>query len=264
MTILISTTSGGVGKIGYHNLFEDSTVTVSASTEATGYLKENAYDGLAYDWWKPTATGDSYIRASFGAAKTANYMAIWGHDLSTNGSSAKPQYSTDGGSTWNDAASAKMPSDNNTLFWSWDDIDAADWQCLITNPSGLSVIAGVQIGQALTLPYNMSTGFAPPSLAPTVNLKTSQSESGAFIGGRVLNKGIMGKIDMSDIDPAWVRTYWSPFVTHAQTPKVFVLAWNNQDYPTEAVLCWAKKQIPPPSYSSPTLMKISLDFEGNL
>jgi hypothetical protein len=264
MTTIVSTSSVGAGKIGYHNLFEDSTATVAASTEATGYLKENAYDGLGYDWWKPTATGDSYLSASFGSAQTANYMTIWGHDFGTNGSSAKPQYSTNGGSTWNDAASSQSPTHNNTLFWSWDDISAADWRCLVTNPSGISVIAGVQIGQVLALPYNMSEGFAPPSLAPMVTLKTSQSESGAFIGGRVLNKGIIGKIDMSDLDPAWVRTYWVPFITHAQTPKVFVVAWDDQNHSSEVVLGWVKKQVPQPKYNTPLLMNISLDFEGNL
>lgn len=264
MSIIVSTSSPGAAKIGYSNLFELSGVTVSASTEATGYEKENAYDGLGYDFWKPTATGDSWIMASFGSTQTANYMAIWGHDFGTNGSSAKPQYSTNGGSTWNDAASAQMPTHNNTLFWSFSDISAAAWRCLITNPSGLSVVAGVQIGQVLELPYNVDVGFAPPSLAPMVDLKTAKSESGAFIGGRVLKKGIAGSISMSDIDPVWVRDYWVPFITHAQTPKTFIFSWDDQNHSTEVVLAWVTKKISPPSYNTPLLMNVSLDFEGNL
>lgn len=263
MTLITAAAPAGAGKIGYENLYTDSGVTVTASTEATDFEKENAIDGFGYSFWKPTATGDSWIRASFASAKVANYCAIWGHDLSDHGSTIKVQYSTDAGSTWNDVDSV-MPSDNTTIFISFDDITAADWRVLVTNPTTIASIAGVQIGEALTFPYNVSVGHEPSSLAPMIETKTARSESGAFIGGSVLSKGIEGKINMSDLDPAWVRTYWVPFINHVQTPKVFVFAWDNTNHSSEVVLGWVTDKVPAPSYSSPLLMRISLNFEGTL
>jgi len=262
MPVIIDTAIPGNGKIGYKNLFTTSGVTVTASSEAADFDKENAYDGFGYSWWKPIATGESWLRASFGTAQTANYMAIWGHDLAGFGSSIKPQYSTDGGSTWNDADSAVAPSDNNTLFISWGDINAADWRLLVNNPLIVAAIAGVQIGMALDLTKGMDVGFAPASLVTIVKTKTSLSEGGAFIGGRKISEGIEGGLTLSNLDPAWVRSDWIPFINHAQTPKVFVFAWDDVNYSSEAVLGWVTKKIPNPTYSTPLLMKVSLSFEG--
>jgi len=262
MPVIIDTAIPGNGKIGYKNLFTTSGVTVTASSEATDFDKENAYDGFGYSWWKPTATGDSWLRASFGTAQTANYMAIWGHDLADHGSSVKPQYSTDNGSTWNDADSAIAPADNNTIFITYDDIPGADWRLWVNNPTTIASIAGVQIGMALDLTKGMDVGFAPASLVPIVKTKTSLSEGGAFIGGRKISEGIEGSLTLSNLDPAWVRSDWIHFIDHAQTPKVFVFAWDDVNYSSEAVLAWVTKKIPNPTYSTPLLMKASLSFEG--
>ena len=262
MAIIISSATVGAGKIGYKNLFTTSGVTVTASTEASTYAKENAYDGFGYDWWKPTATGDSWLRTSFGSSQTANYMAIWGHDLSDHGSSIKPQYSTDSGANWTDADSAVSPSDNDTLFFSWSDINAADWRVLVTNPTTIAQIAGVQIGVTLDLPKGMRPGFAPPSLVPIIETVTRRSESGVFISGRKMSEGIKGSIKLKNIDPAWIRSDWIPFIDHVQTPKTFVFAWDDVTHTGEVVHAWVSGKVSPPKYQDPTYMSLALKFEG--
>lgn len=264
MTIIVSSAIPGPGKIGYKNLFTTSGATVTASTEESGFEKENAYDGFGYDWWKATVTGDSWIRASFAGAKTANYMAVWGHDLSDHGSSVKPQYSTDGGSTWNDAESAVMPADNSTIFITFDDISGADWRCLVNNPTTIASIAGIQIGEVLEFPYGMPVGFTPPSLVPVFELKTALSESGVFIGGSKKSEGIEGNFNLDNLDPAWVRSEWTPFIAHFQASKPFVFAWDDVNHTSEVVLAWVTNKIAAPSYSTPLYMRISLNFEGTL
>jgi len=264
MTFIVTAERPGVGRIGYKNIFNNVGATVTASSEATGFAKENAYDYFGYDWWKPTTTGVSWLRASFASATNANYMAIWGHDLGTQGSNVKPQYSTSGGAIWVDAASVNSPSNNNVLFFSWDTKTAADWRILVTNPTTIASIAGVQIGEALIMDHNMEIGYAPESLAPVIESKTAQSESGAFIGGSQLHKGIKGSINLTNIDPVWVRSEWQPFINHAQTPKPFVWVWDSVTHPTEIVLGWVSGQIQAPRYSSSLYMDISLNFEGTL
>jgi hypothetical protein len=262
MAFILEDAEVGVPRIGYKNLFENGAVT--ASSEATGYEKENAYDWFGFDWWKPTVTGDSWLRVSFGSAQLANYMAVWGHDLADHSASVKPQYSTNGGSTWNDAASIVLPADNNTIFFVWDDINAADWRLLVNCSTTIPVIGGVQIGEVLKFPRNVDTGFSPPSLVPVVESKTAQSEKGAFIGGSALYEGIIGSFSMKTLDPVWVRSNWIPFVNHAQTPKPFVFAWDNDTHSSEVVLAWITKKIKSPVYGDSLHMNISLSFEGIL
>lgn len=265
MAIIIGEAAIGAGGIGYKNLFADSgaTITVSSEDNANGFYKENAYNSLGYDEWKPTASGESWIRASFGGARLANYMAIWGHDLADHGASIKPQYSTDG-IVWNDAATVVAPANNNVLFFGWDDLNVSHYRVLMDAPTTIPVIAGVQIGELLKLPHALEVGFAPPSLVPIHEIKTARSESGVFIGGSTISKGIEGSINLTNIDPTWVRTEWIPFIQHLQTPKPFVFAWDGETHPTEVVLAWikAKEKVPAPQYSSPLYMSISLPFEG--
>ena len=188
-------------------------------------------------------------------------MAIWGHDLSDHGSSIKPQYSTDGGSIWSDADTMASPADNDTLFFSWDDVTAADWRVLVTNPATIAAIAGVQIGETLDFTKGMQARFTPPSLVPMVKTKTARSESGVFIGGRKISEGIEGSINLNNISPAWIRSDWIPFIDHVQTPKTFVFAWDDVTHTGEVVHAWVSGKVTPPSYQDPTYMNLSLKFE---
>jgi len=252
-------------KIGYKNLFVEDGVTVTFSSEVAGYEAVNAYDWFGYDWWKPSATGDSWIRASFGSAKNADYMSIWGHNLGDHGSSVKAQYSTDGGSIWNDAFSAVSPSDNNTLMIDFTSVGAADWRVLANNPTTIAQIAGIMIGETLDMPHAMEVGFVPPTLMPVVKLSTSRSESGVFIGGSQISQGIKGDFELTFLDPAWVRSDWKPFLVHTQTPKPFVFSWDIDNFSDEVVLAWLAGPEPtPPVYIDSLYMAVSLQYEGTL
>jgi hypothetical protein len=265
MAIIVGGTSVGGSGIGYKNLFNEAGAVITVSSEDTvnGFYKENAYNWLGYDEWKPTVNGDSWIRVTLGGSRIANYMAIWGHDLADHGASVKPQYSTDG-VIWNDAAAVVAPSNNNTLYFGWDDTNASHYRVLVNAPTTIPVISGVQIGESLTLPHAMEVGFAPPSLVPINEIKTARSEGGVFIGGSTISKGIEGSINLTQMDPAWVRSEWIPFIQHVQTPRPFVFAWDGTNYPTEVVLAWikARGRIKAPNYNDSLYMTISLAFEG--
>lgn len=250
-------------QIGYKNLLTDSGATVTASTEATGFEKENAYDGLGFDYWKPTATGDSYLQVTFATTQAVDYVAIWGHDLFDHSSTYKVE-SSDDGAAWSDVFSAVTPTDNNTIYKSFASETHRWWRVTINSATTLPAIAGIQIGEYLEMPRKAGIGSSMPTLAPEIEMKTARSESGAFIGGRQLSKGVKGSFKFSDIDPAWVRTNWKPFITHMQTPKVFVIQWDTATYTDEVMLAWADGKVSPPSYSNALYMDLSLKFKGAL
>lgn len=85
--------------IGYKNLF-DSATTVTASSSPAGFEKENAYDWKLFDFWKPGA-GTQTLSATFAAPVTANYFAFYGHNLGSERTALRLQYSTAGsGGPW--------------------------------------------------------------------------------------------------------------------------------------------------------------------
>lgn len=253
------------GRIGYKNLFVETGVTVTVSDEDALYPKENAYDWLSYDWWKQSAFGTSWLRASFASAKTANYMAIFGHNLSDVGGSIKPQYSTDAGVSWNDAASVISPINNNTIFVYFADISAADWRVLITTTTGVSAIAGVMIGESLLIQRGFVSGFISPRLALESKIKTYKSEKGVFIGGTKVREGFSSSLSLQNLTPDWVYAYWIDLMDHLRYPKPIVFSWDPIKHPDDAVFAYAKDgNVPAPSRTSYTTMSASLNLEGVL
>lgn len=249
------------GVIGYENLLNDSDATVTALTEATGFDKEYAYDWRPYDWWKPTATGDQWIRAVFTGNKSVDYFAVAAHDLSTKGSTIKLQYSTNSGSTWNDATTATGGTSDRVIFETFTSISADYWRVLVNNPTTIASIGIVSFGARLDLARGFPVGFSPPALARVNEYQTSMTDNGQFIGRSVSRKTYDGSFSMDTLTPSWVRTYWEPFIDHAET-KPFFLSWDDDTYPEDAVICWMKDQYRPPSYDSTQTMRVQLEFNA--
>lgn len=263
--IVLSNPNNGVGRIGYKNLLETGTVT--SSHNAVGFEMQNAYDNFGYDWWRAGNTTDwSWLSVENTSAVYADYMAIYGHNLADIAGEVKAQYSYDG-TTWVDITGTQFfPTTNNVIYVGFEATLAAYFRINVrsSDASGYPLIAGAMIGESLELPRDMESGFSPPSIVPIITSKTAQSESGAFIGGSRQSEGIEGSIDMKLVSPLWVRSDWIPFITHVQTPKPFVFAWDAKHHDAEVVLAWSKWKVKAPSYSSVNFMNVSLDFEGKL
>lgn len=249
------------GVIGYDNLLGATGGTVTASTEATGFEKENAYDWRVFDWWKPTATGDSWVQVTFGANQSVDYFAVAAHDLTTQGSTIKLQYSTNSGSTWNDATTATGGTSDRVIFDTFTSISADYWRILVNNPVTIASIGVVAFGARVDLTRGFPIGFMPPALARVNEYQTSMSDNGQFIGRSGARKTYKGSFSLDTLTPSWVRTYWEPFVDHAEL-KPFFLSWNEDDYPEDAMLCWMKDSYTSPSYDSTQTMSVKLDFNA--
>jgi hypothetical protein len=263
MSIIVTGGQIQGGRIGYKNLFEDSGATVTVSSESSGYEKENAYDWRQYDWWKPTSDGFQNIACSFSTAKTANYMAIWGHNLHQVSGEVWYQYSTDGGVSWVTSGGPTTTITGNTIFLNFNSIIAADWRVLFKS-TGVIIIAGVQIGEATIFERSMSPGFMPSALSPEVGSKTAISELGVNLGVSTLRTGVSGSIQLTNLSPTWVRAYWVPLIAHLSSGKACVFSWDYEQHNDEALLIFKTGQIAIPSYITPLLMSASLNFQGIL
>lgn len=248
--------------IGYKNLFTDPDATVTVSTEAAGFEKENAYDYKQYDWWKPTATGYSWIKVAFATAQTVDYFAIWGHNLFGNSTYFTFQYSDDD-VTWTTKAGG-APTDNETIYRETPSSSHKYWRIIITSATPSTAIAGVQIGETTTLETGLATGLAIPAISPIVESKTAMSELGVNLGATVKRTGVKGSIQMSNLSPEWVRSDLQPLIAHLNNGYPAVFAWDPDNYPDETLLIWKSADIPAPTYSTPLYMSASIPFEGTL
>lgn len=250
---IIATTETGTAKIGYENLFESAT-TITATDEATGFEKENAYNWNLFDWWKPASTGTKYLTATFTGAVTVDYFSVFGHNLHTYSDSVKLQYSTNG-STWNDATTAQTKSDGGVIFVMFTSITAAWWRIEYIT-TGPGILGACSFGQALELPKGMEVGFTSPIYARNNKYTDKTTVKGIPLPRTVEKMPAKISIQQKNVDPVWMANNWIPFLNHAET-KSFIFSWDYDAHPGEAGYCRTIDD-PKASYSSPLYMSGSI------
>lgn len=228
------------------NVNRDGT-TLSSSTGvlADGALA-NAANGGTHDFWRPniTTTSTTYniTRAS---NATINFMAVAAHNLANFGASLRPQYSTDGGSTWLacDGIAATAVSSNEVQAFYFSNIDAQDFRLSVSGlTSGDAVRVGVVfMGRALQFPNRMWSGFPPP-LAPTiVDTESNVTEGGNYVSTNYKERGIVMPFNLRLMNQDFIRGTGSAFPTFQQVfnrNQPFFMHWRPTAYPADIVYCW--------------------------
>lgn len=243
--------------IGHQNLFESATVT--ASNEATGFEKENAYDKRTSTWWKPGVIGTQTLRAVFASNKTVDCFGVFGHNLGTEGATIKLQYSTNSGGVWNDLFTV-TPTDDKCIFRRTGTSQSADyWGIEITNCTVDTLIGIGAFGQALALPEGMPPGFKSPAYARNKRFSNFITDGGQFGGRSVIAEGNETTIIQSLVTPSWIDSNWDNLVNRVEVAPFF-FSWDYENRPDEAAYCWTKDKngIKYPYYAQPNFKMFEL------
>lgn len=97
------------GKIAYDNLAQHEDTVVTATSEATGFEKENAVNWNLYDSWKGTDLNENRLIFDLGSEKDIDYFALFGHDIVDFNGSVNFQYSDVGTSgPWVDITNSEL------------------------------------------------------------------------------------------------------------------------------------------------------------
>lgn len=241
-------------RILYDNLLCKTSLagySLTSTGDATGYPKENIADWLDFDFWKPDAAGTEYVQVDFTAAQAADTLAIYAHDIYTNGGSVKVRRYDSG--AWTQVGATLTPTSNGLHIIQFASVSDTKWRVEVTSTPA-SKIGVAFIGSALSLPYPQ-VGFAPP-LVPGTAVITNRAVGGALLG-------VAGNPTASDLHisielqtPAWIRANWVPFMRHAAR-RAFIFAWDETAL-TEAWWCWSEEPLPNATYTQPTFMKAEL------
>jgi len=247
--------------IGYNNILETGTVTVTS--EATGYEKENAFDWNSFDYWKASASGTVYLTVDAGAATVVDYWALAFHDLADNSGTIKAQYSAGGSSpfSWSDLDTVQTPSDGKVIFRPVTQQNVRYYRFEISSTGAASAIGALSIGQALTLPYGMQSPFITPTYARNKKILNSITEGGQFVGRSVQNMGQKFTIAQKGCTETWIEANWESLIDHIEI-KPFFFLWDQENHPTEAAYAWANK-FKYPTYNQPHY-DFSISCEGLL
>jgi hypothetical protein len=240
------TTTANKAIICYDNVLTSPLLTsVVATTEQSGFSVANSYDWYTTSYWSPTPTsGYHYFTATFSSPVTADYLAIYRHNLGTVGGIFYLEYSHDG-LAWSLATpSITGATDNELKINMFTAVTARYWRVVFYLPTATPFYVGVvMLGRKLPLYRGMVGGFVVPRHGRKNTIMNQKTEGGQFVGRVKTSQGAQSNVTFKTVPQQWVRDYWESFVKHAEL-KPFLFSWNHEFYPQDAAYCVSNGEIP--------------------
>jgi len=242
--------------MGLTNLVKSGTVTVTS--EATGFEKENAQSWKTSSWWQAAAAGTVYFTIDMGSAVPVDCWGIVGHDLADNSGTIKAQYSNDNfAADINDFDTVQTPTDKAVIFRKVTSQTKRYFRFEISSTGAASFIANFYLGVAQALSGGMPPPFSPANLNRDRKIMNNISEGGQFLGRILRSNGSKIRIPQKNITRTWIDANWDAIANHIELYPFYFL-WNEENFPTEAAYCMAKK-ITYPRYQDNTFLMFDLD-----
>jgi F5/8 type C domain len=235
MTILIQnapTAQDQLPTIIYNNFF--SLGTLSATTEAASFPKENAASENTNKSWQPTAIPANLV-VDMGSAVAADSFAIVAHNCGTNGNTILLQTSPDN-VTYTTQCTV-VPTDDTTIVGLFTSVSARYWRIRITTgtPPNIGV---AMVSARFNFPAGVKAPYTPVWLSQTYELLVSTTLGGQFMGNKVLRQGAKTAINLVSFDRTFGETTILPFREHYNSGKAFVWAAGPSIFPKDAGYVW--------------------------
>lgn len=258
----------GLPRVAYQNHLDNGfgapTWSLSASAAAAdGFPLNNCTDWLTWDFWKAAASGSTTVQANCGSADySANCWGIVGHNAHEN---PDPLYCRTAAAAGTYVTHDSItPSSDAVIFRAFTTATSRQYfqfWCNNSAPDPFPYFAELFIGTYLELPEGIEVEFTPPHLNFRDEITNSEGATGGLLGRSIRRKGATLRMRADLVSPAWVRTYWYPFLLHARH-RPFFFGWDMVDYPTEVGYFWSDGPIIPPRYTRQNWMSIELNAVG--
>lgn len=245
-------------KILYESRFNDA--TPAASTTAAGFNVANLTDYRSYTWWKPTAI-PATVTVDCGSAQSADYCAIWGHDLASTGCSVQVRGSTD-----NFSASDVLVAESDTpavtsdkpLLITFTSASYRYWR--LTFASGtVPTIAIALLGELLDIPAGVRSGLDP--IGRKVVEQFNQSVEGHALGKVLEYEAWKQTVTFELLSWAWIRSTWqAAWAAHIRS-EPFLFAWDPTNHPLEIFHCVTRDGFSTP-HRSGSLADLSFELNA--
>lgn len=231
----------GYPKLLFDNRFADA-VPVASTTAAGNYAAANVADMRPYTWWQPTAL-PATLTVDCGAAKAADFVALYGHDLHTQGATVEVHGSTDNFVVSDVLIGTVSPGSDDPFLLEFASANYRYWRLKITGGTTMPSIAIVLIGAAFVMPKYLTSGFDPLSralmLQGSSGGSTNSNENGQPLGKIIDFEQFMQTLTFTNVSWAWLRASWQPAWRSNLRGSPFIFAWDSINYPAELYLVTA-------------------------
>lgn len=243
-------------KILHENRLDDATPV--ASTTATGYSVLNLRDFRPYTWWKPTAL-PATVTVDCATAKAADYWAVYGHDLFTQGCTIELRGSTDNFAASNVLVDTFTPTNNKAFARYFVSVSYRYWRLRITGGATMPALAIAAIGVLLDMPSYMMEGFDP--IGRMVIGVSNRSMDGHPLGRTVKYEQWQETLKFQLLSWSFLRdSFEAAWVAHLRDDP-FLFVWDPTGHAAEIYLVMAKDKFTSP-HRTGALCDLSMEVIG--
>lgn len=203
-----------------------------ASTTAAGFDVLNLRDARPYTFWKPTAI-PATVTVDCATSKTADYCAIYGHDLFTTGCTVEVRKSTDNFAANDVLVDTHTPTDNKPIMRMFTSTSSRYWRLrFITGTAPTIAIA--MFGNRLEIPVGVREGFDP--IGRMVKSQYNRSNAGYPLGKVVQYREWKEKLSFELLSWTFARDTWKVAAEAWLESEPWLFSWNPDTYPKETWL----------------------------
>lgn len=239
-------------RIAWDSLLGLATLTSSAPSAPGGGVA-NLRDGRPWSYWRPQGGGPVSFQAEFPTPSAVSAWAVAGHDAL-----GVVTLETWNGAAWVLHSQATALGDGAVLYGLGPTVltTRIRW----TAPT-LTSLAIAWVGVDLVLPGGIASGWTDPVLALRPTLSQEISRGGIWLGNAVESWRARLTLTVTNVEIAWARAYWLPFLRRCAT-QPFFLHWNPVDAPASACLCTAA-EFGDLAYAGRDLVGLSVTFDAD-
>ena len=229
--------------IAWDNRFADA-VPVASSTALGAAL--NLADFRPYTQWQPAAL-PATVTVNCGAAKAADSVAVYNHNLGSLAATIEVHGSTDNFVASDITLATLAPANDKPFVLQFASASYQYWRIRVTGATAptLSVTA---LGAALVMPIGLPYGFAAVD-RETVG-QTNNSETGQPLGSVVLWEKWKQTLNFQEVDKDWLRNSFIPAWKAALRGQPFLFAWCLYLYPNEVNLVTSGGKFNAPQFNA--------------
>jgi hypothetical protein len=214
----------------YESRLNDATPV--ASTTAAGYDVLNLRDARPYTFWKPTAV-PATVTVDCGSSKSADYLAVYGHDLFATGCTIEVRKSTDNFAANDVLVNTHTPTDDEPILRLFTSTSSRYWRLRVLTGTA-PTLAIAMLGVKIEIPAGVREGFDP--VGRVIKAQYNRSNAGHPLGKVIQFREWKERLVFELVSWTWARDTWKAAAEAWLESEPWLFSWNADTYPKETYL----------------------------